>query len=105
MILIDLVNEKRQKQQTNNQENRKFGREFGSKSIVLLKNEKNILPLSKSTKTIALIGPFGKETVANHGFWSIAFKDDNQRIVTQFDGIKNQLDKNSTLLVRKRSQC
>ncbi len=94
-------NEKRQKQQLNNQENRKFGREFGSKSIVLLKNEKNILPLSKSTKTVALIGPFGKETVANHGFWSISFKDDNQRIVTQFDGIKNQLDKNSSLLYAK----
>ncbi|NMR32767.1 beta-glucosidase BglX [Chryseobacterium aquaticum] len=93
--------EKRQKEQLNNQENRKFGREFGSKSIVLLKNEKNILPLSRSVKTIALIGPFGKETSANHGFWSIAFKDDNQRIVTQFDGIKNQLDKNSTLLYAK----
>ena len=93
--------EKRQKEQTNNNENRKFGREFGSKSIVLLKNEKNILPLSRSTKTIALIGPFGKETTANHGFWSVAFKDDNQRIVTQFDGIKNQLDKNSTLLYAK----
>jgi len=94
-------NEKRQKEQLNNQENRKFGREFGSKSIVLLKNQKNILPLSRSTKTIALIGPFGKETSANHGFWSIAFKDDNQRIITQFDGIKNQLDKNSTLLYAK----
>lgn len=93
--------EKRQKEQLNNQENRKFGREFGSKSIVLLKNENNILPLSKSVKTIALIGPFGKETSANHGFWSVAFKDDNQRIVTQFDGIKNQLDKNSTLLYAK----
>ncbi|MGD1317914.1 beta-glucosidase BglX [Chryseobacterium sp. 2R14A] len=94
-------NEKRQKEQLNNQENRKFGREFGSKSIVLLKNQKNILPLSRSTKTIALIGPFGKETSANHGFWSVAFKDDNQRIITQFDGIKNQLDKNSTLLYAK----
>ncbi|RKS98004.1 glycoside hydrolase family 3 N-terminal domain-containing protein [Chryseobacterium defluvii] len=94
-------NEKRQKEQTNNQENRKFGREFGSKSIVLLKNQNHILPLSKSAKTVALIGPFGKETTANHGFWSIAFKDDNQRIVTQFDGIKNQLDKNSTLLYAK----
>lgn len=93
--------EKRQKEQLNNQENRKFGREFGSKSIVLLKNQKNILPLSRSTKTVALIGPFGKETSANHGFWSIAFKDDNQRIITQFDGIKNQLDKNSTLLYAK----
>lgn len=94
-------NEKRQKEQTNNQENRKFGREFGSKSIVLLKNKENILPLSKTVKTVALIGPFGKETVANHGFWSVAFKDDNQRIVSQFDGIKNQLDKASVLLYAK----
>lgn len=94
-------NEKRQKEQTDNQEHRKFGREFGSKSIVLLKNQGNILPLSKTIKTVALIGPFGKETVANHGFWSVAFKDDNQRIVSQFDGIKNQLDKNSTLLYAK----
>lgn len=94
-------NEKRQQEQTDNQENRKFGREFGSKSIVLLKNQKNILPLSKSVKTVALIGPFAKETSANHGFWSVAFKDDSRRIVTQFDGIKNQLDKNSTLLYAK----
>lgn len=94
-------NEKRQKEQVNNQVNRKFGREFGSKSIVLLKNKDNILPLSKTVKTVALIGPFGKETVANHGFWSIAFKDDTQRIVSQFDGIKNQLDTNSTLLYAK----
>ncbi|CAA7197228.1 beta-glucosidase BglX [Chryseobacterium potabilaquae] len=96
-------NEKRQKEQTNNPENRKFGRMFGSKSIVLLKNQNNILPLSRSTKTVALIGPFGKETIANHGFWSIAFKDDNQRIVSQFEGIKNQLDKSSVLLYAKGS--
>lgn len=93
--------EKRQKEQTDNQKNRQFGREFGSKSIVLLKNKGNILPLSKNINTVALIGPFGKETVANHGFWSVAFKDDSQRIVSQFDGIKNQLDKNSTLLYAK----
>lgn len=94
-------NEERQKQQTNNAENRKFGRLFGSKSIVLLKNQNNLLPLTKSTKTIALIGPFGKETVANHGFWSVPFNDDASRVVTQFDGIKNMLDKNSTLLYAK----
>ncbi len=94
-------NNSRQQLQTNNLENRKFGREFGAKSVVLLKNEKKLLPLSKSTKTIALIGPFGKESVAMHGFWSVPFKDDKQRIVTQFDGIRNQLDKNSTLLYAK----
>ncbi|MBU8882098.1 beta-glucosidase BglX [Kaistella sp. DKR-2] len=94
-------NDERQKQQTNNAEHRKFGREFGAKSVVLIKNETQILPLSKSTKTVALIGPFGKETVANHGFWSVPFNDDKERIITQFDGIKNQLDKSSTLLYAK----
>ena len=93
--------EKREKEQTNNLEHRKFAREIGAKSIVLLKNQTQLLPLSKTTKKVAIIGPFAKATVDNHGFWSIAFPDDNQRIITQFDGIKAQLDKNSELLYAK----
>lgn len=93
--------EKREKEQTNNLEHRKFAREIGAKSIVLLKNQTQLLPLSKNTKKVAIIGPFAKATVDNHGFWSIAFPDDNQRIITQFDGIKAQLDKNSELLYAK----
>lgn len=93
--------EKREKEQTNNLEHRKFAREIGAKSIVLLKNQTQLLPLSKTTKKVAIIGPFAKSTVDNHGFWSIAFPDDNQRIITQFDGIKAQLDKNSELLYAK----
>lgn len=94
-------NDERQKQQTNNAEHRKFGREFGAKSNVLLKNDNQLLPLSKNVKTVALIGPFGKETVANHGFWSVPFKDDSERVITQFDGIKNMLGINSALLYAK----
>lgn len=95
------INEKREKEQANNPEHRKFAREIGAKSIVLLKNENQLLPLSSTTKKVAIIGPFAKATVENHGFWSIAFPDDSQRIVTQFDGIKAQLDKNSELLYAK----
>lgn len=95
------INEKREKEQTNNPEHRKFAREIGAKSIVLLKNENQLLPLFPTTKKVAIIGPFAKATVENHGFWSIAFPDDSQRIVTQFDGIKAQLDKNSELLYAK----
>ena len=95
------INEKREKEQANNPEHRKFAREIGAKSIVLLKNQTQLLPLSKTTKKVAIIGPFAKATVENHGFWSIAFPDDSQRIVTQFDGIKAQLDKNSELLYAK----
>ena len=95
------INEKREKEQANNPEHRKFAREIGAKSIVLLKNENQLLPLSPTTKKVAIIGPFAKATVESHGFWSIAFPDDSQRIVTQFDGIKAQLDKNSELLYAK----
>ena len=95
------INEKREKEQANNPEHRKFAREIGAKSIVLLKNENQLLPLSPTTKKVAIIGPFAKATVENHGFWSVAFPDDSQRIVTQFDGIKAQLDKNSELLYAK----
>ena len=95
------INEKREKEQANNPEHRKFAREIGAKSIVLLKNENQLLPLSPTTKKVAIIGPFAKATVENHGFWSIAFPDDSQRIVTQFDGIKAQLDKNSEVLYAK----
>ena len=99
-------NTEREKKQTNNPENRAFAREIGKKSIVLLKNEainngKALLPLSKQTKKVALIGPLFKATTANHGFWSIAFPDDSTRIISQYQGIKNQLDKSSTILYAK----
>jgi len=99
-------NAAREKKQTNNPENRAFAREIGKKSIVLLKNEplsngKTLLPLSKQTKTVALIGPLFKALTANHGFWSIAFPDDSTRIISQYQGIKNQLDKNSRIVYAK----
>ena len=99
-------NIEREKQQTNNVANRELAREIGKKSIVLLKNEtlsndKPLLPLSKQTKRVALIGPLFKAATANHGFWSIAFPDDSARIISQYQGIKNQLDKNSEILYSK----
>ena len=99
-------NVEREQQQTNNVANRELAREIGKKSIVLLKNEnlsdgKPLLPLSKQTKKVALIGPLFKATTANHGFWSVAFPDDTARIISQYQGIKNQLDKNSEILYSK----
>lgn len=96
-------NQERENKQTNNLANRELSREAGKKSIVLLKNEnlstgKPLLPLSKQTKKVALIGPLFKATTANHGFWSVAFPDDSSRIISQYQGIKNKLDKNSEIL-------
>ena len=94
----------REKKYTNHKEHLEFSREFGSKSMVLLKNEGNLLPLSKELKTVALIGPFAKETVANHGFWSVPFKDDKDRIVSQYEGLKNALPKSTKLLYAKGAE-
>ena len=65
-------NKEREQQQWNNPENLKFEKVMAEKSIVLLKNRgrNHLLPLSKETKTIALIGPFIKAVRDNLGFWS-----------------------------------
>ncbi len=44
-------------------------REIARKSIVLLKNEGGLLPLSKSAGTLAVIGPLATDTDTPHGSW------------------------------------
>ncbi|RYZ47962.1 MAG: beta-glucosidase BglX [Sphingobacteriales bacterium] len=75
----------REKQQWSNPDHIKFAREISKKSIVLLKNEQNILPLPKQGKTIAFIGPFVKAISDHNGFWSFDWPDDSSRISTIFD--------------------
>jgi beta-glucosidase len=73
-----------------------------SKSIVLLKNEDHILPLSKNIKTIAFIGPMVKLKRANHGFWAIDLKEvDSTYIVSQWEGLENKVGNNTKLLYAK----
>ena len=74
---------------------------MAEKSIVLLKNENQLLPLSKQTKTIALIGPFIKSVRDNLGFWSYIWPDDSARIITPWKGIQNKISKESKLLYAK----
>ncbi len=46
----------------NTKENSAFARKVAQESIVLLKNENNLLPLSKKVKKIAVIGPYANDT-------------------------------------------
>jgi beta-glucosidase len=94
-------NTDREKQQWNNQSNLDAERLIAEKSIVLLKNENQLLPLSKQTKTIALIGPFIKSVRDNLGFWSYTWPDDSARIITPWKGIQAKLSKESKLLYAK----
>ncbi|WP_428230207.1 glycoside hydrolase family 3 N-terminal domain-containing protein [Flavobacterium sp.] len=87
----------------NDPENRKAALDVAQKSIVLLKNEKETLPLSKNLKTIAFIGPMVKEYKENMGFWSVELPevDYNKWIVSQWDGLQNKVGKNTKLLYAK----
>jgi len=51
---------------------RRLAREVATRSIVLLKNERNILPLPRVGKRIALIGPFATDRANLYGPWSFA---------------------------------
>jgi len=92
----------RQEVALNNPEHAKIAREIAAKSIVLLKNEKSILPLSKETKTIAFIGPMVKPKRINHGFWAVDLKDvDSTYIVSQWEGLHSKVGKKTKLLYAK----
>jgi beta-glucosidase len=65
------INEEREKSEIFTAANRKEARETATKSFVLLKNDKNILPLKKSG-TIAVIGPLGDAAENMTGTWSVA---------------------------------
>ena len=97
-------NEEREKQQWNNIENLKAEKSMAEKSIVLLKNENQLLPLSRTKlqgKTIALIGPFIKGIRDNLGFWSYTWPDDSIRIVSPWQGIQNKVGNNIKMLYAK----
>ena len=94
---------KREEKELNNPGNRKAALEVAKKSIVLLKNDKQTLPLSKNLKTIAFIGPMVKEYKANMGFWAVDLPEVNydKWVVSQWDGLQNKVGKNTKLLYAK----
>jgi len=66
--------------------------DMAKKSIVLLKNENNLLPLKKEGQKIALIGPLSDDKNSPLGSWRIA-ADDNTAI-SVLEGMK-KYDKNT----------
>ena len=86
---------------TGSREHLALAREAGRKSIVMLKNEENLLPLPKTGKRYALIGPFGDDRVDLFGPWSI-FKDPNLAVSLE-QGLRAALGDGSSLSVVKGS--
>jgi Beta-glucosidase-related glycosidases len=82
-------NEKLVDKIVHNQEHQAIALEAARQSIVLLKNENNILPLSKTLQSVAVIGPNAdeqKELICRYG-------PANAPIKTVYNGIKEALPK------------
>lgn len=86
----------------NNPAHTRAARQMAAKSIVLLKNENNLLPLSKNLRTIAFIGPLVKAVKQNKGFWDVEVPGiDSNFIVSQWEGLQNKVGGNTKLLYAK----
>ncbi len=81
-------------------ENRAFAREAAAKSIVLLKNENNLLPLSKN-KSIALIGPLADAKENMVGTWAVA--TDFTKAISLREGLQNALGEKAIIHYAKGS--
>jgi len=80
------MNEERAKTDVMTPENLKAAREIAERSMVLLKNDKQILPLKKSG-TIAVIGPLANSKGDMLGTWAMG--GDQSNVTSVVDGIKN----------------
>ncbi|MHC8340586.1 beta-glucosidase BglX [Pseudomonas sp. HLT2-19-2] len=70
-------------------------RDVARRSMVLLKNQGETLPLKKTAK-IVLVGPLAKAPIDMMGSWAAAGKPEQS--VTLFDGMTNALGAQSTLI-------
>lgn len=95
-------NAQREEAALNNTTHTANARAMAAKSIVLLKNENQLLPLSKNLKKIAFIGPLVKAVKQNKGFWDVEVPGvDSNFIVSQWQGLQNKVGINTQLLYAK----
>ncbi len=92
------LDEAREKETMLKAEHRALAREAAVKSIVLLKNENNLLPLSKSLKSVAVVGALAESKRDMLGEWEMVGMPDD--VVSPLDAIKSTL-KNAAVLYAK----
>ncbi len=76
-------------------------RSMAQQSIVLLKNQKNLLPLSKSIRSIALIGPLAGNDHRSDLVGTWAWTKNPDVVVSVVEGIKSKISSSSKLLYDK----
>jgi len=92
-------NEEREKTEVYSKENLEVARNVAKKSIVLLKNENNILPLSKNINSIAVIGPMADDKNSPLGNWR--GKGEYNSAISLLEGIKAAASKNTKIYYEK----
>ncbi|HEU4435263.1 MAG TPA: glycoside hydrolase family 3 N-terminal domain-containing protein, partial [Pyrinomonadaceae bacterium] len=70
-------------------DSRAVAREIAGKSMVLLKNDRDTLPLAKTIRSVAVIGPLADDKRSPLGWWSGDGRDEDT--VTPLAGIKNKV--------------
>lgn len=81
----------------NSKEHKEYALEMARQSIVLLKNQKNLLPLSKQIKTIAVIGPNANDPEVQLG----NYNGKPAHVITPVEGIRNIMGKNAEVVYEK----
>ncbi|MDR2947704.1 MAG: beta-glucosidase BglX [Prevotella sp.] len=81
-------------------EHRQLARKIAAESFVLLKNDNNLLPLSKKG-TIAVVGPLGNTKENMPGTWSVAA--DFNKATTVVDGLKSVVGNKANVVYAKGS--
>ena len=89
----------REKRVLNTPEHIEAARDVARKSIVLLKNEHNVLPLSKDLNSIAIIGPLAKLKKEMKGFWALDVGDESQ-VVSLYEGMEQHAGKTKLLYAK-----
>ena len=83
--------EEREKKEVYTEENISIARDVAKKSIVLLKNDTDLLPLKKDMKHIAILGPLADDKDTPIGSWR--GKGAPNSAVSLLEGIKNVVGK------------
>ncbi len=95
-------NEQRQKETIMKPEFLEASRNAAKRSIVLLKNKGNTLPLSKKIKKLAIIGPLADNKKELIGSWSA--QGDGANCVSVLEGIKSKVSSSTQILFAKGSE-
>jgi beta-glucosidase len=80
-------------------DHRALARESARKSLVLLKNEGDLLPLRKDLATLAVIGPLAEDTLSILGPWSAMGRPGDA--VSVLAGIRRSVGKHTTIIHEK----